>query len=80
MPYYRLYHLNRTSGHIDFTQDIDAADDVQAVAVARQAERPAAVELWQKGRKVLRLETPHLPPPSARQALYIGEVARACSR
>lgn len=56
MPYYRLYHLNRSSGHIDRVEEIDAADDVEAVAIVQDRERDAAVELWQEGRKVLRLE------------------------
>jgi alpha-mannosidase len=58
VPYYRLYLLNRSSGHIDRVEEIDAADDVQAVAVARECERETAAELWQEGRKVLRLEVP----------------------
>ena len=56
MPYYRLYHLNRSSGHIDRVEEIDAADDVEAVAIVKDRERETAVELWQEGRKVLRLE------------------------
>lgn len=56
MPYYRLYHLNRSSGHIDRVEEIDAADDVKAVAIVQDRERDTAVELWQEGRKVLRLE------------------------
>lgn len=73
MTYYRLYHLNRGSGHIDLTQGIDAIDDVQAVAMAKDAERPAAAELWQEGRKVLRLEAPHLlAPPHAADAQMAG--------
>jgi hypothetical protein len=58
MPYYRLYHLNRSSGHIDRVEEIDAVDDVKAVAIVRERERDSAVELWQEGRKVLRLEGP----------------------
>jgi hypothetical protein len=56
MPYYRLYHLNRSSGHIDRAEEIDAADDVRAIAIVRDRECDTAVELWQEGRKVLRLE------------------------
>ena len=58
MPYYRLYRLNRSSGHIDRADEFEAADDVNAVAIARERERDTAVELWQEGRKVLRLEAP----------------------
>jgi hypothetical protein len=56
MPYYRLYYLNRGSGHIDRAEEIDAADDVRAVAIVRERERDTAVELWQQSRKVMRLE------------------------
>ena len=56
MPYYRLYHLNRSSGQIDRAEVIDAADDVRAIAIVRERRRDAAIELWQEGRKVLRLE------------------------
>jgi hypothetical protein len=58
MPYYRLYRLNRSSGHIDRVEEFDAADDVKAVAIVRERERDTAVELWQEGRKVLHLEGP----------------------
>jgi hypothetical protein len=39
-------------------EDIDAMDDVQSVAIAKEREREAAAELWQERRKVLRLEVP----------------------
>lgn len=69
MPYYHLYHLNPSSGHIDRAEAIDAADDVQAVAMTRGSERLTPVELWQEGRKVLRLERPtRLSAPTVPQA------------
>ncbi|HYI48439.1 MAG TPA: hypothetical protein VEX35_08250 [Allosphingosinicella sp.] len=58
MPYYRLYHLNRSSGHIDRAEEFDAADDVKAVAIVRERERDTPVELWQEGRKILQLDGP----------------------
>lgn len=57
MPYYRLYHFSRSRG-IDRIEEIRAADDLKAVAIARQRERDSDVELWQAGRKLLRLERP----------------------
>lgn len=57
MPYYRLYHFNRSSG-IDRIEEIRAADDLKAAAIARRCERDGDVELWQAGRKLLRLERP----------------------
>ena len=56
MAYYRLYSLNPHSGHIDWADEFEAADDVAAVARVRDAERKVPVELWQEGRKILRLE------------------------
>ena len=58
MPYYRLYSLHPHTGHIDWAEDFEAADDVEAVALVRDRPRKAAVELWQEGRKVLRLDRP----------------------
>ena len=58
MPIYRLYSLNPHSGHIDWAEEIDAADDVEAVAIVRDRPRKSGVELWQEGRKVLRLDKP----------------------
>jgi hypothetical protein len=70
MPNYRLYHLNPSSGHIDRVEEIDAADDVQAVAIAWERERETPVELWQEGRKVLRLARPtHPAAPTEPQAI-----------
>jgi len=71
MPFYRLYFLNRLTGHIDRAEDFDAADDVQAVALVRDIERETAVELWQERRKVLRLEGPSdVSQPSAPQEVF----------
>jgi len=56
VPYYRLYHLNRRSGHIDHVQEIEAADDVAAVAMSRALQRESAAELWQGDREVHRLD------------------------
>lgn len=58
MPYYRLYNLSPTSGHIDRVEEFDAADDVAAVALVRERDHEVAIELWQEGRKLL-----HLPAP-----------------
>lgn len=65
MPYYRLYHLNRSSGHIQSVEDFEAADDFAGVAEATLRKNGLAVELWQEARKVHRIEaTPDVAPPS----------------
>ena len=56
MPYDRPYDLNRDSGHRDQAEEIDAADDVRAVAIVRERDRDNGVESWRQTRKVLRLE------------------------
>lgn len=58
MPYYRLYHLSPTTGHIDRVEEFDVADDVEAVALVRERDHPVAVELWQESRKILHLAAP----------------------
>ena len=58
MPYYRLYYLSPTSGHIDRVEEFDVADDVAAVALVRERDHLVAVELWQEGRKVLHIAAP----------------------
>ena len=70
---YTLYHLNRSSGHIDRVEEIDAADDVRATMIARAAERDSAAELWHEGRKILRLERPaDMPLRATRRTLGIA--------
>ncbi|MGQ0659253.1 hypothetical protein [Sphingosinicella sp.] len=56
MPYYRLYHLNRSSGHIQSVEEFHADDDVEGVAEAKSRQIEQAVELWQETRKVHRIE------------------------
>lgn len=66
MPYYRLYSLNPSSGHIDRVEEIDAANDGAAVALVTDREHGVAVELWQEGRKLLHLpKPPEVSVPSA---------------
>jgi hypothetical protein len=58
MPGYRLYLLNRFSGHIDGVEEITSADDVGAIA--QVGERPGGLpaELWCGGRKICRFDAP----------------------
>jgi hypothetical protein len=52
MPYYRLYHLDPHTGHIDRAEELFAADDVAAVHDLQQRRSPHPLELWLGGRKV----------------------------
>ena len=56
MPYYRLYHLDRHTGHIERAEELFAADDVAAVHDLQQRQSDHPLELWQAGRKVVRLD------------------------
>ena len=58
MPGYRLYLLNRFSGHIDGVEDLTSADDVGAIALASERPRGVPTELWCGGRKVCRIDAP----------------------
>jgi len=56
MPYYRLYHLDPHTGHIDRAEELFAADDVAAIHDLQQRNGTRPLELWQQGRKVVRLD------------------------
>ena len=56
MPWYRLYHLDARSGHIDHAEELYAGDDVAAVHDLQQRDRDHPLELWQGGRKVVHLD------------------------
>ena len=56
MPYYRLYHLDTHTGHIDSAEELFAADDIAAVHETQQRLSDHPLELWQEGRKVTRLD------------------------
>ena len=64
MPYYRLYHLDQHTGHINAVEELFAADDVAAIhsLQSRQSDHP--LELWQRGRKVVRFDA--MPVMAAR--------------
>jgi hypothetical protein len=52
MLYYRLYFLDRFSGHIDHFREFEADGDDSALAIAEawRADRP--MELWSRNRKL----------------------------
>ena len=56
MPYYRLYHLDQFTGHIVRAEELFAADDVAAIYDLQQRQSDHPLELWQQGRKVVRLD------------------------
>jgi hypothetical protein len=53
MLYYRLYFMDRYSGHIDHFREFEAADDGAAHALAEQWRNGGTpMELWNRHRKL----------------------------
>ena len=60
MPSYRIYTVGPDSSFVA-GEDIECADDQEAIKKAAQADKDSAIELWERGRCVVRL----LPTPNA---------------
>lgn len=56
MLYYRLYFMNRYSGHIDRCAEFEAPDDGAALDLASEHIGESPLELWSGRRKVRRIE------------------------
>lgn len=56
MPDYRLYLLDRDSGHIRAAEELQAADDAAAVHRIRLRGNAEPLELWCGPRKVCRID------------------------
>ena len=54
MLYYRLYFMDRFSGHIDHFREFEAEDDASAVATAEDWQTGQPMELWNRHRKLKR--------------------------
>ena len=52
MDYYRLYFMDRFSGHIEHFREFEAEDDSAAIAVAAGMGTGAPMELWSRQRKL----------------------------
>lgn len=66
MPWYRLYHLDPHSGHIERTEDLFGADDVAAIYELQQCGTQHPLELWEGGRKVVHFDAvPEIAAPAA---------------
>lgn len=52
MPYYRVYFMDRSSGHIDHFREFQADDDALAVASAEGWRTAQPMELWNRHRKL----------------------------
>lgn len=54
MLYYRLYYMDRYSGHIDHFREFEAEDDSAAIEIADGWRNGRAMELWNRHRKLKR--------------------------
>lgn len=52
MRYYRLYFMDRFSGHIDNFREFEAEDDESAFAIAERWHEDSPMELWNRERKL----------------------------
>ena len=56
VPYYRLYFMDRYSGHIDHFREFEAETDDAAMNVSETWRDGRPMELWNLGRKLRRWE------------------------
>ena len=56
MLYYRLYFMDRFSGHIDHFREFEAEDDDSALTTAEGWRTDQPMELWNRQRKLRRWE------------------------
>lgn len=74
MSDYRLYFMDRFSGHIDHRREFIADDDAGALNVAEGWSTGDPMELWQGGRKLKRWEAAnHAMPLSSGPFISAGE-------
>ena len=61
MRYYRLYFMDRFSGHIDHFREFEAEDDAAALAIADSWREDRPMELWNRERRLKRWDHLTLP-------------------
>ncbi len=62
MQGYRLYFLDRSSGHIEHRREFIADGDADAIAIAGGWSTGQAMELWAGPRKLRRWEAEAIAP------------------
>jgi len=60
--YYRLYYMDRYSGHIDHFREFEAEGDSAAIEIATGWANGRAMELWNRHRKLKRWDEPMFTP------------------
>jgi hypothetical protein len=58
MRYYRLYFMDRFSGHIDHFREFEAEDDAAALMIAEGWREDRPMELWNRELKLKRWDMP----------------------
>ena len=58
MLYYRLYFMDRFSGHIDHFREFEAEDDAVAIEIAEGWREDRPMELWNRQLKLKHWDTP----------------------
>jgi len=73
MAGYRLYFMDRFSGHIDNRREFLADGDAEALAIAQRWHDGSPMELWLGDRKLKRWDAEPLAPLSSAGAISTGE-------
>ena len=69
MLYYRLYFMDRFSGHIDHFREFEAEDDLAAIDMAAGWASGEAMELWNRHRKLKHWDEPLAAPINDSKAI-----------
>ncbi len=73
MAGYRLYFMDRFSGHIDNRREFLADGDAQALEIAQRWHDGGPMELWSGEHKLKRWEATPFAPMSSAAATSAGE-------
>lgn len=73
MSGYRLYFMDRFSGHIDNRREFIADGDAEAVAIAQRWHDGNPMELWLGDHKLKRWEATPLNPLPTAEITSVGE-------
>jgi len=73
MAGYRLYFMDRFSGHIDNRREFLADSDAEALAIAQRWHDGGPMELWLGDRKLKHWDADALAPLSSAAATSTGE-------
>ena len=65
MPDYRLYVMDRFSGHIDHAREFEAADDLSAISRSVDWHDGRPMELWRGAANIKRWKATAIGPPDS---------------